>query len=853
MAPTASPPPAAKVRHWRAFVWQRMRRQDVATLGVFWLLLALGSLWGLLAPVDGRLFDLAVRLVPTDPPAAVAVVQIDGPPSSVQSAELHRAGAARVLDLTPAELQGLRRATGFVATDGTRCRPPTADGVLRALRLRDDRGRDCPLARLAAEAGIARQGAALLSPDYSARTSTSIPRLDGADLPRGAALRAAVAGRIVLRVPGPDLPAHVTPLYRADGLLEPSTPYAMALDGLLRGRAIRWAPPGMDLLAAALVALLLHFALRHASYRVTLTTALVGMVPVLLVFGALLHVGRVHVPVTASLVAIAAFALRTVLRRNRALGETLVDVDHRLTGLVAQPIGQGFEVATDLVWEQANRFVTEFFDLRRSLMLELPPGATHMAPVAAFGCTPGDIIEKRRDYRRAPYSTALARELPTPPSRPFLPAEDGVVDLITPLMAADQLVGFWAFSVKPDGEASLERLTAEAARYAGEVAKTILRAGTLDASGDATVRRWPTLARLRARLLDGANRAREQLAAYRDVFAAVGHPIGVCDLFGRVQLANPAFEDFADSVGRPLLAMSLTDILEHQCGLAPAAAKTTMRHVMLGGGTAARVPLQVEGRDGPQVLVLRPILRRISDPAAHLSSPFDLIGLILEIVPDVREAEAARQLGQAAAQYAIRSQSMLDAIARTVDTLGIDDRSQERLSDMVASGLQEARHLLRQAAASRAEGAPDRSDLQALLERAWHDHARAARAKSLTISLPGRAAPPVRADAEPVAALLDGVLALLVDDAAPGTAIEVSYTVDGSSVALAIANEGYAMPAWHVEDVMRDGQGAMHAASASPLERVAHAAAVLDGTVGFRLGTELGRGYRASLVLPRAL
>lgn len=832
-----------------------MRPRDVASLGVFWLVLGLASFWGLLAPIDGRLFDLGVRLVPGEPPTTVAVMQVDpSAPPGPSSDALRQAGAAKVVDLTSAELLGLQRATDFAAAEGGDCRPPAPDGVLRALRLRDAAGRPCPLARAASQAGLAMPDAAVVSPDYSARTSTSIPRLEAGRLPDGSALRASVDGRIVLRVPTPDVPAHVTPLYRADGLLEPSTAYAMALDAFARGRAIRWTPPGIDVLAAALVALLLHLALRHASYRATLTVALASAIPVLVLLGALLHVGRIHVPATASLVAIATFVLRTILRRNRALGETLVDIDHRLTGLVGQPLGQGFEVSTDLVWEQANRFVTEFFDLRRSLMLELPPGGTHVRPVAAFGCGPGDVIEKRRDYRRAPYSTALARELPTPPSRPFLPAEDGIVDLITPLMAADQLVGFWAFSVRPSADGSLERLTAEAARYAGEAAKVILRAGTLDGAAEPTVRRWPTLGRLRARLLDSANQAREQLAAYRDVFAAVGHPIAVCDLFGRVQIANPAFEDYAEGVGRPLLAMSLNDILEHQCGLDAAAAKARMRHVMLGGGAEARVPMRADGVHALQVLVLRPILRRTADPGGHLAAPFHLLGLILEIVPDVQEAEAARRLGQAAAQYAMRSQSMLDAISKAVDTLRIDDGSQDRLSDIVAGGLQDARHLLRQADASQAEGAgSDRVDLHQLLERMRQDHARIARTKSVTIALPARPAPPVLAGEPALAGLLHSVLTLLIDDAAPGTAVETTFTADGSSVTLAIANEGYAMPAWHVQDVLRDGAGAVLHAGAAPLERVAHAAATLDGTVAFQLGTELGRGYRASLVLPRAL
>jgi len=829
-----------------------MRPRDFIGLGAFWLLLAIASLAGWLGLFDGQLFDLAVRTVSTNPPATVAVVRVDQDHPMPADA-LRQAGATRVVGIAPGDVEALQRAGRFAAASG--CRPPAPDGVLRVLRLRDDAGRPCPLARLAVAAGLDVPDARLLSPDFSARTSTSIPRIDAHSAPGPAGLGTALKGRIVLLVPAPDAAAHVTPLYRADGLLEPSIPYAMALDALARGRAIRWAPPGVDVLAAMLVALLLHLGLRRATYRVTLSVTLLATVPVLLATGAMLHLARLYIPATASLVAMAAFALLSILRRNRALADTLVDVDHRLTGLVGQPLGNRFELVPDLAWEHANRFVIEFFDLRRSLMLELPTGATHLRAVAAFGCTADDIIEKRRDYRRAPYSTALARELPTPPSRPFLPHVEGVVDLITPLMAAEQLVGFWAFSVVPTPGSSLDVLAAEAGRYAREVAKIILRAGDLNAPVERSARRWPTLARLRSRLLDGANQAREQLAAYRDVFAAVGLPIAVCDLLGHVQFANPAFEQFSAAIDQPLMVMSATGLLVHQCGLSPADAKEAMRRAMLGTGEEVRLPMRARGHELPQALVLRPILRRGPDLGASAVSPFDLLGMILEIVPDVSGAEAATRFGHAAAQYARRSQAMLDSIARTVDSLGAKEASQERLADIVATGLDDARTLLHQAEVppGHEHDVPERVELRLVLQQARHVHARESREKGVDIQLPASALPAVAADPEQIANLLRGLLGLLLDDAAPGSAVVVdSPALRGSSVQLWISNDGYGMPAWHVQDVLRDGADIPLLPDASLLDQVAHAAAALDGRVAFQLEADLGKGYRATVTLPRA-
>ncbi|MDQ3040211.1 MAG: hypothetical protein M3R16_10515, partial [Pseudomonadota bacterium] len=348
---------------------------------------------------------------------------------------------------------------------------------------------------------------------------------------------------------------------------------------------MRWLPAGADVVLAAFVVLALQLALRRRRYRTAIAFSLASMPLVLLLGGFLIRGASVHVPMTATFLAIGVFGLRTLLQRNRSLGDTLVDLDHRLTGLVQQPLNRTFTQSPELTWDQVNHFVTRFFDLQRSVMLSLPAGQLHLAAVSALGCSLDDIIEKRRDYRRAPFSTSLALERPTPPSRPFFPAAEGIVDLIAPLTAADQLVGFWAFSVSARPQAELDALLLEATRYAEEAAKLVLRSRNVPAPSNEGSRRAIPLAQVRSRLLSAAGQAREQLAAYRDVFNAVGHAIAVTDLLGRILFTNPRFEQLAANSAHPLLAMSVHDMLEQVCGLDLKEAKDILRGVMLQSGS----------------------------------------------------------------------------------------------------------------------------------------------------------------------------------------------------------------------------------------------------------------------------
>ncbi|MDQ3617326.1 MAG: hypothetical protein M3374_01130 [Pseudomonadota bacterium] len=819
---------------------------------LLWILLCLLSLSGSLLPIDGWIFDGMVRAPPHSPGrSAAALVQAPAAMTGVATSRLLAAGATRVVPLG----QDTDRRPHSQGTEA--CRPRPVQGMVRDLPMRDTAGQPCPIA-LAIRGLTGRPvTAAKLSPDFSIATSTALPRVSLGGNESAATLQAVVAGRTVLLSIGARPAAYVTPLFGTDGWLDEPMLDAMLIDSILQRRAVRWLPAGADVALAVVVALALQLAFHRRRYRAALAVALASIPLVLLLGGLLIRGAGVHVPMTATLLAIGVFALRTILRRNRTLGDTLVDLDHRLTGLVQQPLNRTFAQNPELTWDQVNHFVTRFFDLKRSVMLDLPAGQVYLTAASALGCSMDDIIEKRRDYRRAPYSTSLARERPTPPSRPFLPATEGLIDLIAPLTAADQLVGFWAFSVAALPEAELEALLLEAARYADEVAKVVLRSRNALVPTTEGTRQAIPLAQVRSRLLDGASQAREQLAAYRDVFSAVGHAIAVTDLLGRILFTNPRFEQLAASASKPLLAMSVHDMLKQLCGLDASEAKDVLRRVMLQTGTEdAELPARHLGVALDYSVFLHPIRRDGRRGSAIQASPFDLLGLVVEISPSAVDADMAGRLQRSMQDYVRRTQALLVQALRAADRVAPADHARDMLTDQLMRGLNDARQvdLMLQAASGQGAGTPVSIDLVQMVYRARQACAIPAAEKDARIGIAEGGPRTVIAHPDALRTVLADAFAVLVEDAVPGGRVDVAWhaSEDLQAVLLSMSNEGYGLPPRHVADVMRAGGTVLPAGGgASLLDRLAQSAHALDASTPFTITSELGKGYAMRMVFPR--
>jgi CHASE2 domain-containing sensor protein len=190
-------------------------------------------------------------------------------------------------------------------------------------------------------------------------------------------------------------------------------------------------------------------------------------------------------------------------------------------------------------------FTTQGLNLNRQLFLETIPGTVRVREVAAFNCSFAEILERRRDYTRAPYNTALETRGPIKlQTRPFLDHGNEEEDLyLVPLLFADTVLGFWVLGVASNR--AQEGFHALLGTYAAQIAELLYRRREYLAQQDTT----PLL----ARMLTFTSREEECHALTRTVtllesrldrserlFAESAQPTIVWDAFGRLRDVNAA-------------------------------------------------------------------------------------------------------------------------------------------------------------------------------------------------------------------------------------------------------------------------------------------------------------------------
>jgi len=142
------------------------------------------------------------------------------------------------------------------------------------------------------------------------------------------------------------------------------------------------------------------------------------------------------------------------LVQDRALRSLVVDLASRSRELASrsreQAILPGFYASPE-PWNQVVELVRQTLDLGWLIFLERIPDQYYVREIAALNCRFADIDERRRDYRRVPYSDAVAeRQTVRLEQRLFLKADSAIDQYMTPLLFGGELLGFWAMGVSPD-------------------------------------------------------------------------------------------------------------------------------------------------------------------------------------------------------------------------------------------------------------------------------------------------------------------------------------------------------------------------------------------------------------------
>ncbi len=289
-------------------------------------------------------------------------------------------------------------------------------------------------------------------------------------------------------------------------------------------------------------------------------------------------------------------------------------------------------VASANPWEHVAELIDQLLSPNRLVLMRSTPGEMYVREVSALGCTFKDITERRRDYRREPYSTALAegRPIPVHQTRCLLSPLDDECQYLTPMVFRGELLGFCLVGVSAAVVESDEGFLDELWSVAEQGAEMLHRHTELSKAHGASTYRidGPTsgVDRILAEMSTSVRQLMGRIIRLEDIFGAATVPSLVFDLYGHVLIANSRMDQLLDAeqVG-PMRNASLP-LLAELAGEKLETVRGWVRHVARTR-SAETHPIELPASGQPYLLTLTPVSAPAVGQLVDDVYPFQLVGV----------------------------------------------------------------------------------------------------------------------------------------------------------------------------------------------------------------------------------
>lgn len=691
--------------------------------------------------------------------------------------------------------------------------PPGSGGVHRRAHAHLSVGpRRYPALEIAAAegSGAARPPAAVDA--YLVYFSGGPGSLPAASLERllsGALVSELVQGRTALV--GPVLaPAH-------PGLHTPTTSDAQtmsllevqghALDTLLSGRI----PRKLGALAALLVLMVLTLPtlLLYQRLEVRLASWLtLGLLALHALLAALLFSSlRVFLPVVELMLAQGLLFL-LALRGKALLTSLAIDslLQHLSARLRERLWPTSFYVSPEH-WSQVINMVNQTLDLNRVIFLERVEADHRVREIKALNCSLEDIDEKRRDYERTPYSTAIEAQRPIRVKGYLKRLETDEEQYLAPLAFAGEILGFWAFGVEPDKAAAIPLFDSVVRDFGDQISELLYHRQRVlkeQSAGSLLLRlmrlqRELELYRALSRTMALVERRLGRVESLLDDLSTAAI---MYDLFGRVLEANTRMLDLLRVEGLAPYTMTALDLVAALTGHGPAQCRRFLRQVII---EKAPVSLPVALAGGRSfALSLRALQARDRQGDPDEAAPFQLTGILCELVDTTSLSRLYDVKTHLMQRLGVQLRSDLAALELSASRLATRELPEQEGREAASSvhervvaalaTIDECRQYLdRDSDSAGAERFP--VDPCTPLERALEGLQPSARARGLTIErVQPKVLSPVFASPTRLQDVFGSVLGHLAEDALGGTPMRIQVQEDTSWVTFSFGNRGFGMP-----------------------------------------------------------
>jgi CHASE2 domain-containing sensor protein len=839
-------PASLEIRPWR-------------TPGGLFALLAPGLVWllslaGLLDVVTGAAYDRLMRLSarwPRESPRVV-LVELDpqrgvGEPAYRHALDtLESLGARKTVfaflpsDVSPAfyadavrrgvvfgwpvvpdtddpdQLRLAERPPGTEVPDGSFglvAAPPGSDAVHRHAHVRLSVGQRRHLAlEMAAAASLGAPVPPATVESYLVSFSGGPGSLPAAPLERllsGGLVSELVQGRTALVGPalGAAQPGLHTPTTSGSQTMSPLEFQGHALDTLLSGRIPRKAGPLAALLlltAFTLPTLLLYQRLevRLASWLTLGLLALHGLLAALLFVSLRFFLPVVELMLAQGLLFVLALRGKALLT-SQAIDTLLQHLSARLRERLWPT---SFYLSPEH-WSQVINMVNQTLDLSRVIFLERVEADHRVREIKALNCSLEDIDEKRRDYERTPYSTAIEAQRPIQVKGYLKRVESNEEQYLAPLAFAGEILGFWAFGVEPAKAAAIPQFEAVVRDFGDQIGELLYHRQRVlkeQASGSPLLRlmrlqRELELYRALSRTMALVERRLGRVESLLDDLSTAAI---MYDLFGRVLEANSRMLELLRAEGLAPYNMTALDLVAALTGQGPAQCRGVLRQVIVEKAAVSLPVALAGGRSFALSLRALEASERLGD--LEEAAPFQLTGILCELVDTSSLTRLYDVKAHLMQRLGVQLRSDLAALERPASQLATGElpeherrdaaaRLHERVVAALATVDECQQYLGRDSDAADSQRFP--IDPCSPLERALEDLQPSAQARGLTFErLHPKVLSPVFASPTRLQDVFGSVLGHLAEDALGGTPMRIQVEEDAGWVTFSFGNRGFGMP-----------------------------------------------------------
>ncbi|MCK5517582.1 MAG: CHASE2 domain-containing protein, partial [Desulfobulbaceae bacterium] len=461
-------------------------------------------------------------------------------------------------------------------------------------------------------------------------------------------------------------------------------------------------------------------------------------------------------------------------------------------------------------WPLVVNMIKQTLNIKRSIFLEAVEGDHRVIEVIALNSSIDDIQERRRDYHRTPYKTAIEKNTAIPVDSYFKSLSDDEQPYLVPLNFFGQIQGFWAFSIDAEAEAQTPELLNIANILAREIGEMLFRR-----------KQWVEEGRWRnnpLRKLLNMEKHREpyqeinritaflvrRLSVLESVFNALETGTILYTPFGMVLQSNRRMTQLLEALNINAYGMSALDFAVHLTGESPERIRQLLGRVIVNHETIQLSISIVGDRKQELMLKVRPLISSDdTETESDNAQPIEMNGFLFEIIEISHSTDSSRSQKKLWQRNLKHLQQELESFSGDMNTQLLEQKksSEEEIYQYLRKKYDDILHFVKsfdkrmhQEFLAESSGIFP-VDLLEIIQNSIDTMQPAAEKHNIILSLSmSDTIPLIQAEPEELMDLLEAILSLLIADALNGSTVIISADLNQDEIICSLVNTGVGMP-----------------------------------------------------------